>query len=137
MHVTCPYCETQFTPEAGLCPACGDFRPPLAWTVDFETNRAELALSAGESAFLVRERLVDKGFCDVDADDIVAFARRKVRRTNRRVGRYRLVTGLALLVLGGLLWVATAGHFVFYGLVAVGLAMLLGGVIQWASGANL
>ena len=137
MLVTCPRCETQFTPAVGTCPACGDYRPPLASTADYETNRAELDMAGGLSALCVHQRLVDKRFIELVADEIVACARRNVRRSNREVGGYRILAGAGLLAAGGLLVVASRGTLIVFGILAVGMAMLLAGVIQYVSGANL
>jgi hypothetical protein len=137
MLVICPHCDTQFIPAAGTCPACGDYRPPLASTADFETNRAELAIAGGESSLRVHQRLVDKGFSEIIADDIIASARRNVRRTNRRTGGYRILAGAGLLAAGGLLAVVSRGAVVVFGILAIGWALFVAGAIQYVSGANL
>lgn len=137
MLVICPYCDTHFTPSVGICPACGDFRPPLEATADFETNRAEIDLFRGISSLFIQQRLVDKGFSEIVADDIVAAAVRNVRRSNRQTGGYRILAGAGLLAAGGLLAVVSRGLFVVHGILAIGLALFVAGVIQYVSGANL
>lgn len=137
MLVTCPKCSTQFTPAAAVCPGCGDYRPPLESTVDYETYQAQLAISGGEAPHLVHERLLGQGFSEFVADEIIAIARRRVRRTNRQTGGYRILVGSGLLFTGGSLWLMTGGVVLTYGSLATGFALLIAGVIQYLSGANI
>ncbi len=137
MLAVCPQCEVHFSPEVGICPGCEVYRTPLDSTVEYETIQAESLISSGRSKDELLINLVHKGFSELSADQILSDAGQRVRRTNRRTGSYRMVTGTSLMMAGGLLGAVSMGILTLYGMLAIGFTLFLAGLIQFVTGANL
>jgi hypothetical protein len=98
--IHCPNCDIQFTARYPRCPYCGDYETPWKERRRYLRKDATDRLHDGGHPPLIRASLIESGFSDAEADEVLHLAGVSLRRENRRHGVYRLAVGAVMLVFG-------------------------------------
>ncbi|MBS0262137.1 MAG: hypothetical protein JSS02_09330 [Planctomycetes bacterium] len=112
--VICPHCQIGFHPRFQVCPRCGNYQVPAEEYAQFLKSQIVVEIESGCSVRDVEQMLVDGGFSECEATELVAqHARRGKRRTRTR--------GFGRLVVGGLALLLSVPAYFILKIVAIGL----------------
>jgi hypothetical protein len=100
--IECPNCGITFSPRRTACPKCDAFETPRDARLAYWKANAEDRLHEGAPAEVVRADLIEQGFSDVQADEIIGATLSSVKGENRRFGLLRLMAGIVMTVFGAL-----------------------------------
>ncbi len=95
--IQCTGCNISYSPGYAICPRCGT-TTPFAPRRSYLETAAVRRVHASESPPLVVADLVVNSFSEVEAEEIVRVAVKKLRRENRRYGVLRSLVGTAMVV---------------------------------------
>lgn len=86
----------------------------------------------------IREELIRTyGIPGTDTDEIIRLARSRVKDGYREYGGKIAASGCLVTLGSGVLFVLSGGLFFAYGAAAIGIAMLVGGILMRITGLNL
>jgi hypothetical protein len=129
--IECPGCKISFSPRHRICPICKCYKAKLDDRVEYLANKAELALDRGVRPADVESMLVEEGVPSLVASEIIVTQARKVARSERSYGVFRLLGGLAILLcssvlalLGALTSPSRVAFYLFMGALLAGAAAI-------------